>query len=145
MLGPATPRQRESLIVLELGAVFTVMIVLIGRGRRRGVCRLDMRGILELRPRRQSVDLDDAGIAHIVLYAEGVAHRAGDDLQLLLILIGERDQHHEEADQEAHEIGEGDKLAVAAAVCFLAPRHGLGLRAQAGTGSGSTSRCFSGR
>jgi hypothetical protein len=33
------------------------------------------------------------------LHAESIAHRAGDDLQLLLILIGERHQHDEEADQ----------------------------------------------
>ena len=82
-----------------------------------------MGGIFELRPCRQPVDLDNAGIAHIVLHAEGVAHRAGDDLELLLVLIGERHQHDEEADEQAHQVGEGNEPAVTAAVCFLAPCH----------------------
>ena len=84
-----------------------------------------MRSILELRSRRQAIDLDDAGIAHVVLHAERVAHRTGNDLQLLLVLVGEGDQHDEEAHEQAHEIGEGDEPAVAATVCFLTPRHDL--------------------
>ncbi len=67
---------------------------------------------------------DDAGIAYVLLHAEGVAHGTGDDLELLLVLGGERDQHHEEADQQPHQIGEGDEPSVPAAVpTVLAPRH----------------------
>ena len=84
-----------------------------------------MSGVFQLGPGRQAVDLDNARIAHIVLHAEGVAHRAGDDLKLLLVLIGKRDQHDEEADEKPHQIGEGDEPAVAAAVCFLTPCHNL--------------------
>ena len=73
-----------------------------------------MGGVLEPRPRRQAEYLDDAGIAHVVLHAEGVAHRAGDDLQLLLVLRGKRDQHHEEADQQAHQVRESHEPAVTA-------------------------------
>jgi hypothetical protein len=43
-----------------------------------------------------------------------------------LILRGERNQHHEEADKQPHQIGKGDKPAVSAAVtCFFASRHEL--------------------
>ena len=57
------------------------------------------------------------GIAHPVLHAECVAHGARHDLQLHLVLGRERHQHHEERDQETHEIREGHEPAVAAAVC----------------------------
>ena len=84
------------------------------------------RGVLQLRPARQAVDLDDAGIAGDGLRAERLAHGTGDDLQLLLILGRERDQHDEEADQEAHQVGKGDEPAVTAAVSpVLASRHGV--------------------
>ena len=52
--------------------------------------------VLELGPGRQTQHLDHAGITHAVLHAESVAHRAGDDLQLGLILGGKSDQHDEE-------------------------------------------------
>ena len=97
-------------------------LLLVRARRRRGFLAVDLGGILQLRPRRQAVDLDDAGIADRGLHAEGLAHRAGDDLQLLLVLGGERDQHHEEGDQQAHQVGEGDEPAVTAAAvacCFL--------------------------
>ena len=65
-------------------------------------------------------DLDDAGIADTVLNTEGIAHGAGDDLKLGLILGGKCHEHHEEADKQAHQIGEGDKPPVTTAVtCFL--------------------------
>src|SRR6202041_1542493 len=139
--------ERKSLIVLEMRADLAIVVVLV-RGRRcGGILGLDVGCVLESRPGRQPVDLDDARIAHIVLHAEGVAHRAGDDLQFLLVLVGERHQHDEKAYQKTHEIGEGDEPTVAAAMSFLAPRHGLCAPspAQAGTGSGSSCRCFSGR
>ncbi len=119
-------RQRERLIVFEFGAILAVTVLFVRRRRRGCILGLDMGGVLQLRPRRQAVDLDDAGIAHIGLHAEGVAHRAGDDLQLLLVLIGEGDQHDEEADQEPHEVGKGDEPAVAAAVGLLTARHRSG-------------------
>jgi len=97
--------------------------MLVGRRRGRGVLRIDVRGVLEFGPRRQAHHLDDAGITHLVLHAEGFAHGAGDHLQLLLILRGKRDQHDEEADQQAHQVGERDEPTVAAAVCFFTPRH----------------------
>jgi hypothetical protein len=41
-----------------------------------------------------------------------------------LILRGERNQHHEEADKQPHQIGKGDKPAVSSAVtCFFTSRH----------------------
>ena len=57
---------------------------------------------------RVAVDLDHAGHDHLTLEAEGVAHRAGDDLELLVVRHRERDHQHEEADQKTHQIGEGD-------------------------------------
>src|SRR6202041_341693 len=120
--------ERKSLIVLEMRADLAIVVVLV-RGRRcGGILGLDVGCVLESRPGRQPVDLDNARIAHIVLHAEGVAHRAGDDLQFLLVLVGERHQHDEEAYQETHEVGESDEPAVATAMSFLAPRHGYVLR-----------------
>ena len=58
-----------------------------GARRGRSVLRLDLAGVLQPRPGRQTVDLDDAGIADRGLHAERLAHRAGDDLQLLLVLV----------------------------------------------------------
>jgi hypothetical protein len=142
--------EREGLVVLQMRAVLALVVLLIGGRRRRGVLGIDVGGVLELRPGGQSVDLDDAGIAHVGLHAEGVTHRAGDDLQLLLVLVGERNQHDEEAHQQAHEVGEGDEPAVAAGMRLLTLCHDLcpgfvPARHQAGTGSGSCERCFSGR
>ena len=105
--------KREGLVVLQMGAVLALVVLFVGGRRRRSVFGIDMGGVLELRPGGQTVDLDHAGIAHVGLDAEGVAHRAGDDLQLLLVLVGERNQHDEEAHQEAHKVGEGDEPAVA--------------------------------
>ena len=117
--------KREGLIVLQVGAVFALIVLFVG-GRRRGrVLRIDMGGILELRARRQSVDFDHAGIAHIGLHPESVAHRAGDDLQLLLVLVGERDQDDEEAHQEPHQIGEGHEPAVTAGMRLFTLGHAL--------------------
>ena len=39
-----------------------------------------------------------------------------DDLQLLLILVRERDQHDEKADQQSHKIGEGHEPSVTTSV-----------------------------
>jgi hypothetical protein len=60
--------------------------MLVRRRRGGGFLRLDMRGVLQARPRRQTEHLDDSGLAHLVLNAEGVSHGAGDDLKLGLIL-----------------------------------------------------------
>ena len=90
---------------------------LVGGRRGRRILGRNWRGVLELRPGRQAGDFDDAGVAHAILHAEGIAHRAGDDLQLHLVLGRERDQHHEERDQQAHQVGEGHEPAVTAAVC----------------------------
>ena len=72
--------QREIAILLEAGAVRALLVMLVGRGVRGGVLRIDMRDVLEFRPRRQAHHFDDAGIAHLVLHAESIAHRAGDHL-----------------------------------------------------------------
>ena len=122
---------------------------------RRSFRRIDMGGILESGTRRQAENFDDAGIAHAILHAKGVAHRTGDDLKFGLILGGKSDQHHEKADQQSHQIGEGDEPPVTAAVtCFLASRHDIAPNraAYAATASASSSsssssvwRCFSGR
>ena len=71
------------------------------------------------------MNLHDARIADPILHAKSIAHRAGHDLQLHLVLRRERDQHDEERHQEAHQIGEGHEPAVPAMACFLAPRHRL--------------------
>jgi hypothetical protein len=55
-----------------------------------GVCDASsggMRRVLELGPGRQALRLDHARIARL-LYAERIAHGTGDDLQLLLVLVG---------------------------------------------------------
>ena len=116
-------RERERLVVLELGARPTVGVVLVRRRRRRSVLGLNVGGVLELGSCRQAVDFDDARIAHVGLYAEGVAHRARHDLQLLLVLIGEGDKHYEEAHEETHEVGESDEPAVAPGMRLSIPRH----------------------
>ncbi|MGY4352889.1 hypothetical protein ACVWXM_009382 [Bradyrhizobium sp. GM7.3] len=72
--------------------------------------------VLQPRAGRQPVGLDDAGIARFGLDTEGVAHGACDDLQLVGILGRERDEHHEEAHHQAHQIGEGHEPAVTASV-----------------------------
>jgi len=115
--------QREGLIVFALGAMLALVILFVGRRRRRRILGIDVRRVLQLRAGGKAVDLDDAGIADVGLDAEGVTHRASDDLQLLGVLIGKGHQHDEEADQEAHEVGEGDEPAVAAAMRFLAAGH----------------------
>ncbi len=122
--------KREGAIVVEARAENALAAFLVGARRRRGIFRLDLGGILQPRPGRQAVDLDDAGITDRGLRAERLAHRARDDLQLLLVLVGERHQHDEERHHQAHEIGEGDEPAVTAAavaVLFLS-RHGLSRR-----------------
>ena len=116
--------EREGAVLLEARSVGAVAFVVVRRRVGGGFLRRDVGGILELGPRGQAGHLDDAGIAHVLLHAEGIAHGAGDDLQLLLVLVGEGDQHHEERNQQPHQIGERHEPAVTAAVpCFLAPRH----------------------
>ena len=94
-----------------------------GVGVRDEFLGLDVRRVFDSGTGGQTVGFDDAGETRLFLHAKGVAHRAGHGLHLLRILIGEGDQHDEEADQQAHEVGKGDKPAVTAAVCFLAPPH----------------------
>src|SRR5215204_7497635 len=67
---------------------------------------------------RDAVLLDDAGVAALLVGAEGVAHRAGDELQLLLILGRVGRDHDEEAHQKRHQVGKGDEPAVAAMSAF---------------------------
>jgi len=82
-------------------------------------------GVLESWPGGQAGNLDDARIAHDLLHPEGVAHGAGDGLELLLILARGCGQHHEEGDQQSHQVGEGHEPAVTAAVSpVLFPGHG---------------------
>src|ERR1700722_16713105 len=111
-----------------------------------------MRGVLQLGPRRQTIGFDDSGIARLGLHAERVAHRARDDFELVFVHGGERDEHHEEAHHQTHEVGKGHEPTVASsmriAAFFLGHRlfPGPPLPAdQAGTGSPSSWRCFSGR
>ena len=79
--------------------------------------------VLEFITSEQSLAFDEAGIANAVLHTKRVTHRARDGLYFLCVLIGEGDQHDEEAYEQAHEIGEGDEPAVTATVSFFAPRH----------------------
>ena len=48
------------------------------------------------------------------MHAKCIAHGAGDDLHLALILAREGNQHHEERDEQPHQIGKGDEPAVTA-------------------------------
>src|SRR5207253_9319708 len=58
-------REREGAILAELGAHLAIMLALV-RGRSvRGVLGTDALGVLEFRPGRQAVGLDDAGVAHL--------------------------------------------------------------------------------
>jgi len=145
--------QREFTIDRQAGAVCTAAIVLV-RGRvGGGILRRNMIDVLQLRPRRQAVGFDDAGITHLGLHAERVAHRARDDLELVVVHGGEGDEHHEKAHHQAHEIGKGHKPAVPSPVCGAAFFLGHYLSfpdrrhppLHAGTGSPSSWRCFSGR
>ena len=108
--------QREVAVVVEFAAVGLLAAALVfGRIGGRLLGR-DRRRVLELGPRREAGHFDDAGIADTILHAERVAHGAGDDLQLRGILGRERHQHHEEADQQRHQVGKGDEPPVSA-VC----------------------------
>src|SRR3984957_14356086 len=66
-----------------------------------GYRRRDVRGVLQLRSRRQAVGFDNAGITHLALHAESITHRAGDDLELVVVHGGEGDEHHKEAHHRA--------------------------------------------
>src|SRR6478672_11589934 len=41
-----------------------------------------------------------------------IAHRARDDLELVVVHRGKRDEHHKEAHHQAHQVGEGHEPAV---------------------------------
>src|SRR5262245_64624984 len=83
-----------------------------------------MGSALESGARRQSEDFNNPGVSHAILNTERVAHGAGDNLKLGLILGRKRDEHHEEAHQQTHQIGKGDEPPVTATVtCFLPSRH----------------------
>src|SRR5262249_31863312 len=99
-----------------------MFILLWSRGRFLG---WNMLSLLELGAGRQPRHLDDARVAHIALRTKGVAHRAGHNLELVLVLVRKRHQHDEEAHEQAHEVREGHEPAVAAAMPSpLLPRHG---------------------
>src|SRR6201992_546829 len=123
------------------------VVVLIRGGRVGGVLRLDVGGILELRLGGKSIGFDDARIALLALHAECIAHRTGDDLELVVVHGGKCDEHDEEAHHQAHKVGEGHDPAVPpsmrVATFFLGhwARSGCGSTAYAGTGSPSSWRC----
>jgi hypothetical protein len=54
------------------------------------------------------------------LGAKGIAHRARNDLELLIIHCGECDKHHKEAHHKAHKIRERDEPAVPSAMRIAA-------------------------
>ena len=144
--------KRELTVDFQLGADGALALFLVRRRRVGSLLRRDVVGVLQFRPGRQAVRLDDAGIARLGLHAECLAHRACDDLQLLLVLVGKSDEHHEEAQHQPHQVGEGHEPAVPSAMCIAALLLGHWLLSgpplpadQAGTGSPSSSRCFSGR
>ena len=86
----------------------TLLSVLIVRlfGEIRIVFAFDQSHLLDVVADRRAVDLDHAGLAHHRLDTKCIAHRPGDDLQLFLVLNGERDDQNEEADEQGHQIGE---------------------------------------
>jgi hypothetical protein len=75
--------KREGAVLLEPRAGRLLAIVLVALRRRRRLLGRNVLGLFELRPGRQARHLDDARITHGGLHAEGVAHRAGHDLELV--------------------------------------------------------------
>ena len=118
----ASANDRSSCIFSALGLTLQI----VRAGRVGGLLGIDLGDVLQRRLRRRAVLLDDAVVAHL-LHAEGLAHRAGDDLQLLLVLRGERDQHHEEAHHQRHKIGERHEPAVTSSVAASLLRHDAAL------------------
>jgi hypothetical protein len=57
---------------------------------------------------RDALDLDHALLAAVRAHAESIAHRTGNDLQLLLVLDREGDDEHEETGEQRHQVAEGD-------------------------------------
>ena len=121
-------REREA-------AVLGCLAHLVGGGRIDwpgmvgGLVGRHVLGVLQVRAHRNAVDLDDAGIAALLGGPEGVPHRAGHELQLLLVLGRIGGHHDEEAHQERHQIREGDEPSVAAmGSLFLAGHWGCALR-----------------
>ncbi len=112
--------ERKVAVDLDLRARRAVAVLLIRRRRVGGVLGLDVVDVLQPRAGRQAVGLDDTGVARLALHAECVAHGAGDDLQLVGVLRRERDEHHEEAHHQAHQVGEGHEPAVTATVSIAA-------------------------
>src|SRR5215212_9329947 len=94
----------------------------------RSLRDVDMLDILEVRPRRRAVDLDDSREAALLENTERLRHRPGYHLELLLIHGRIGREHHEEGHQEAHQVREGDEPAVAAGMTLLALGHGPCLR-----------------
>ena len=81
--------------------------------------RICHRHVLRIAAHRKTLDLHDAAEDLVLrLYAERFADRAERLLHLLLVHRGEGGDHDEERHEQAHEVGEGDVPAVAAAMGF---------------------------
>ena len=112
--------QRKFAVDLQVHALNAVAVLLVrGRGVRR-FFGVDMRGVLQLGACRKPVGLNDPGIAGFSLHAERFPHRACDNFQLLRVLVGEGDEHHEEAHHQTHQVGEGHEPAMPSGMCVTA-------------------------